>query len=153
MDNEIRIVTGIRQDVSYWQNEQHIWGLALTVIFGLGLLILIVKLLLKRLHCSVEADAEIINLLHTTSTDSDGFRTDQYAPEYLYYYEGQEYRVRSSVYSNGKQYQIGQHVTLYIDPEKPEKFYDRKRDLKNSVFIGAVLGVFFVIGILLLKSA
>ena len=48
---------------------------------------------------------------------------------------------------------IGQHVPLYINPEKPEKFYDRKRDLKNAVFIGIVLGVFFAAGIGLLRLA
>lgn len=153
MGNEIHIVTGIQQDIPYWENEQHIWGLALTVIFGLILLCMIVHSILKWMRCSVNVDAEIIELHHTTSTDSDGFTTDQYAPEYCYYYEGQEYRVRSAVYSNGKQYQIGQHVTLYINPEKPEKFYDRRRDLKNGLFIGIVIAIFFAIGIGLLKSA
>ena len=149
---EMKVVQGIQPDISYWQNEYHIWGIILAGVFGLGLAILVISVLRKRARCSAEVEAEITQLLHSTSTDSDGFTTDTYAPEYTYYYEGQEYRVRSSTYTNGKQYAVGQTVQLFIDPEHPEKFYDRKRDIKNAVFFGFGMGLFFAAGIGLLLT-
>ena len=140
------------QDHPFWQNEYHIWGAILTVLFGLGLALLLFSFFRKLNRCSVEVEAEITRLLHSTSTDSDGFSTDTYAPEYSYEYEGIRYKKASTTYSNGKQYQVGQTVLLRIDPAKPEKFYDRKRDLKNTVFIGIIIGIFLAIGIGLLRT-
>ncbi|MBR4201562.1 MAG: DUF3592 domain-containing protein [Oscillospiraceae bacterium] len=149
---EPKIVQGIQPDVSYWQSEYHIWGAILTALFGAGLAILLIGFFRKLQHCSAEIEAEVTRLLHSTSTDSEGFTMDTYAPEYTYYYEGQEYRVQSKTYTNGKQYAVGQTVQLFIDPEHPEKFYDRKRDLKTTIFMGMIMGVFFAAGIGLLLT-
>ena len=137
---------------SYWHNSNHIWGCILTALFGTGLAILFGGFIRKARRCTAEVNAEITRLLHSTSTDSDGYITDTYAPEYCYCYEGQEYRVSSSTYSNGKQYAIGQTVRLWIDPEKPERIYDRKRDLKNIIIMGLIMCVFIAIGIGLLRT-
>ena len=134
-------------------NSNLVWGILMTVGFGAGLIGVIVSFVRKVRRCSVEVDAQVVGLLHSTSTDSDGHTSDVYAPEYTYYFEGTDYRVHSSVYSNGRQYQIGSIVTLRIDPEHPEKFLDLKRDRKSLILRCVVLGVFFAIGLLLLISS
>lgn len=135
---------------SYWKQGNHIWGCILTVLFGSGILFAAWRFIRKYRRCTVQVKAEVTGIRVHESTDSDGFTSFTSAPEYTYYYEGQQYVRIPSVYSSGEKYQVGDPVLLHIDPEHPEVFTDRKRDVKNIVFICFVMSVFLALGIGLL---
>ena len=136
-------------DSSFW-TPYHIQGLILAVGFGAGAVTMLVFFFRKLLRCSVQVDAEITRLLHSTSRNSDGFETDTYAPEYTYYYNGMRYTKTPTVYTSGSQYEIGTVVRLRIDPAEPETVFDAKREILTTLPIPGIMVIFAASGIWML---
>ena len=93
------------------------------VLYLLGMII-------KRLKCSEEVEATVAELI--PNTDSDSGRT--YYPVFTYRYEGVDYRVKSNFSSWFVKLSEGQQVTLFIDPNKPERFYCPKETIHKVIF-------------------
>lgn len=130
----------------YWSKSAHVGGCIITAIFALMLFFVIRSYVRKKRRCTAGADAEVIDLRVSVSHDSDG-DTTTYAPVYRFWYGGEEHTVTSNIYSSGRQYAVGDRVTLMIDPENPETFFDPGRDRKNAIFFGAIAALFLLFGI------
>ena len=110
-----------------------------------GIIYQSIRYFLKRHRCCMEVEAAISRILERRNSDSDPI----YAPEYTYYFDGQQYVVCSKRYTNFDGYTVGDRVKLYIDPARPGTCQDRKRDLKILIFYIVFCGVFGTVGFLL----
>jgi len=69
---------------------------------------------------------------------------------FSYSYGGESFEVRDSFSSSYCLFNVGDYVELYVDPEKPEKFYCPKETIYKIFFylifvvIGAIVLVIFI---------
>ncbi len=74
-----------------------------------------------------------------------------YKPVYEFEYNGIQFKVTPS-YSTSSRPTVGQAVTLYINPDKPEEFYDPDRDANTIRFLRIFGFVFMGTSVLILFS-
>lgn len=89
--------------------------------------------------CTEEVEAECIDLIRNRSSQSGGSRS--YTPMYRYTYRGKVYEVCNSSYTNYGNPYVGERLTLYVAPEDPEYFFDKRRSLKSGIGI-ILIGAF-----------
>lgn len=92
---------------------------------------------IKRKHlekvCTYEVDATIIGYNTTTSDKGNTL----YAPIYSFWYNGQTREIATDFYTNMGVKEPGTKVTLKINPEKPEEFFNEKsKGYLIAVFVG-----------------
>ena len=142
------LTTALLLTEGYWKQGEHIGGFVIAVIFTVVLVIPYLLYHRKKAHCTAEVDAVVVDLLEQEHTDSEDGYSVTYAPVYSFYFDGQTYRVESKIYSSGRQYEIGEHVTVCVDPENPEKLFDAKRERRTVLYISAISAVFIVSGMI-----
>ncbi len=123
-------------------------GTILTVTTSAAMLFSLIRFFWRLHHCREAVTAEISRL--QSRTDSDGVTTTK--PEYTYYYNGYKYIAFQKTYSNLSSYAVGEQVKIYVNPERPDQFQDRKHDLKDLIFTLIFAGFFFAFGIKMLLS-
>ncbi|WP_366558606.1 DUF3592 domain-containing protein [Ruminococcus sp.] len=94
------------------------------VLYLLGMII-------KRLKCSEEVEATVAELIPNNDSDSG---TACY-PVFLYWYEGAEYRRKSGFSSLFLKFKEGQQVTLFIDPNKPDRIWFPRETIHKVITI------------------
>ena len=132
----------------YWKHGGHIAGFVITVFFTVVPGIALSLYLRKKQRCTAEVEAVVEDIDVREDSDSDGGISITYAPVYGFYFGGQMHRVTSGIYTGKRPYEIGEHVTVCVDPENPEKLFDAKRERKTAVFISAIAAAFIVFGII-----
>ncbi|EWM52485.1 DUF3592 domain-containing protein [Ruminococcus flavefaciens] len=90
--------------------------MALFVVIGLSVLI---GMLITKLKCREEVEAVVDELI----PNHDGETGPSFYPVFLYRYEGVDYRRKSNFAASASKFKVGDPVKLFVDPDKPEKFY------------------------------
>lgn len=113
------------------------------VFFLVGAIMLYVGIAMPKkdkARCSVAVKAEIVDVQSRISTDENS-STCVYAPVYKFYYQGQVYKVRSTLYSN-ERIIVGTDTEIAINPLNPNDFIEPSR--RNFVgILLTVMGVMF----------
>ena len=110
--------------------------------FFIGLCVIvfpIISYLIDCKTCTEEVDAVVIDLI-----PSKGSEHRTYTPLYRYRYNGKDYEVHNSSYSNSGNPHIDEQRTLYIDPNDPETFFDKKR-ARSGIFTFFGIGMIFMV--------
>ena len=131
---------------TYWQQKEHLIGAAFMLLFTVGIIIVLAAFRRKQKRCSVETEGVVAGYDSHISTDIDTGSTEVYAPIFEYWYDGRLCRSTSQYYNGKQNYDIGQKVTLYINPEKPEEFLDYARERKMLLLMVAVLAAIALCG-------
>lgn len=95
----------------------------------------------KMQRCTEIITAVCIRLNERLS-HSDHHTTTVYAPVYNYYYDGQEYTVDETTYSNVGVPEVGSEVEIRINPQQPDDCY---RPMARSRVILYVMGTVFIV--------
>jgi hypothetical protein len=106
-----------------------------------GIVGIILQIMLKK-RCNESVDAEVVDIV--VRNDSDGSSTC--SPVFGYEYGGTYYKRRTRFFSTSSRFSVGDHVTLFIDPNKPERFYCPKETIGRVIFYL----IFMVVGVLTL---
>ncbi len=95
--------------------------------------------------CTLEVEAVVVqNVLSSTGSN----KGSSYYPVFRYEYDGKVYQQKSSSGRKPAKYEIGDKVTLHINPDKPMQFYDEKEDKLVMIIISSIAGFFFVIALI-----
>ena len=124
---------------TYWQQKEHLIGAAFMLLFTAGVIFVLAAFRRKQKRCSAETEGIVAGYDTRISTDSETGDSEVYAPVFEYWYDGHLCRSTSRYYSGKQNYDIGQKVTLYINPDKPEEFLDYARERKMLLLMVAVL--------------
>jgi hypothetical protein len=120
-------------------------ALAVFILVGLGMIIVnFLNNYTKKIHCTEIVTAVCIDLNRRYSIDSsdDIDERPTYAPVFKYYFNGAEYTVTQSYYTNIDVPKIDSEVELHINPDDPEEFY-RPSFWVNFTIYG--MGILFTI--------
>ena len=120
-------------------------ALAVFILVGLGMTVFtFLNNRIKKIHCTEIVTAVCIKLNRKYSFDSsdDIGGRPTYAPVFKYYFNGAEYTVTQSYYTNIDVPKLGSEVQLYINPDNPEEFY-RPSFWVNFTIYG--MGIIFTI--------
>ena len=132
---------------TYWQDTNHQVGIALIAASVIGLiLLLVIRSWIRRRRLWLLIDAEIIGILTKTKNNDDGTTTTFYAPEYTYSFDGKTY-VESGSYFNINLYKVGKRVSLLIDPDHPEKFRVKNKEIIGFLAACVILTLLLIFGI------
>ena len=71
-----------------------------------------------------------------------------YSPVFTYVFKEEMIESCNNVYLSGACYDVGEHVCIYIDPEKPADFYDEKLSKKGLLVTNIVGGAFTAAGLI-----
>lgn len=135
----------------YWQDTYHQVGIALIAALIIGsILLLNIRSRIRRRRLWLLIDAEITGILTTTDTDEKGWTTTLYAPEYTYSFGGNTYTQSSKLYSSSNPHNVGDHVSLLIDPDHPEKFRVKGEETVGFLAACVILILLLIFGIVLL---
>lgn len=98
---------------------------------------------LKEKRCSQEITAEVIEKVVTfTSTNNMTHKTQtRYAPRVKYEWFGNEYETQAEVRQSEQDFEIGDTMTIYINPEDPEDAYFPGR---SAVGGSLIFGIIFL---------
>ena len=100
----------------------------------------------KYARCTAEVDGIVIENILETHTDNDG-TSRSYYPVFKYEYEGRTYTERSNSGRYPAKYQVGDNVTVHVNPDKPSEFYVDKDDFIITLIFSIIGGVFLILGI------
>ncbi|MBO7424089.1 MAG: hypothetical protein J6U23_00280 [Clostridiales bacterium] len=121
----------------------------LALVIGVGVIAVpIISYIYSCKHYTEEVDAVVVDYISHNSSNGHIVKT----PVYEFSYMGKLYRVSNSNFTNYGNPGIDQHVTLLIDPEDPEEFFDKKRGASRifgSFFIGAIFLVVAILGLVI----
>lgn len=119
------------------------------LVIGIGVIAApIVSYIYSCKHYTEEVDAIVVDYL--TQHNSNGHTV--MTPVYEFSYMGKTYRVHNNSYTNYGNPDTDQRVTLLIDPDDPETFFDKKRGASRifgSFFIGAIFLVVSILGLVI----
>lgn len=97
--------------------------------------------------CTVAVSARITDLMKSYFRSSSGkHRTCSYAPIYEFTFNGEKQSVASVLYSSKKP-TIGQEITLMIDPNNVNHFYDPSSRPRTMLIVRVVGIVMLILGI------
>lgn len=117
-------------------------------ILLLGIMIAVVTSLNRKYErCTASADGTVIDNILETHTDDDG-TSRSYYPVFRYEYNGRTYEQKSSNGRYPAKYQIGDTVTVHLNPNKPTEFYVDKVDGIIKLVFSILSGVFILFGVL-----
>ena len=89
----------------------------------------IVKLIIAKKKCTEYVDAAVVEFKIKHSSKGDSFY-----PVLGYRFEGVDYRSSSNFTSAFLRFKVGDQLGLYIDPDKPERFYCPKETIHRILF-------------------
>lgn len=92
--------------------------------------IAIISMIISKIRCTEEVEAVVDELIASKNSDSG----TAYYPVFLYWYEGAEYRRKSGFSSLFLKFKEGEQIRLFIDPNKPERFYCPKETIHKVIF-------------------
>lgn len=102
----------------------------------------------KRKRCCVEIVATIVDALRYRKQGADGPEHYYYAV-YEYQYNGVTYNNESKMGTNGRP-KLGKLRTIYLNPEKPEEYVEKRFLTYLHIVIVTAISVFFsFIGLIL----
>lgn len=105
----------------------------------------------KRKRCSVEIVATIVETLRYRKRGGDGPEHYYYAV-YEYQYNGVTYNNESKMGTNGCP-KIGKLRTIYLNPENPEEYIEKRfLTYLHIVVVTVISGVFSFIGLMLILA-
>ncbi len=105
----------------------------------------------KRKRCSVEIVATIVETLRYWKRGGDGPEHYYYAV-YEYQYNGVTYNNESKMGTNGCP-KIGKLRTIYLNPENPEEYIEKRfLTYLHIVVVTVISGVFSFIGLMLILA-
>ncbi|WP_431767950.1 DUF3592 domain-containing protein [Ruminococcus flavefaciens] len=90
-------------------------------------------------------EAEIIDIMTRETTDSDGYTALYYKPVFRYYYDEHEYISSEIIYYPSIKYQKGDTLTIYINPEFPDKVLNKKIRTKSYIAFGTLCILFSIL--------
>ncbi|MBQ9898463.1 MAG: DUF3592 domain-containing protein [Ruminococcus sp.] len=97
----------------------------------------------KKARCTYEVTATVTENSLERSTDNDGNTSRSYHPVYEYTYNGETFVIKSSSGSNPPVFEVGEEVTAYVNPLKPQEIY-----VPADNTVRTVSTVFMLVGIL-----
>lgn len=126
---------------------------------GVGIIFFIIGFFMYRNQknkegkCTAATTGKVVDLERGTRDASELGEVPKYYPVFEYSIGGQVYRKVSGIGFNKPKLNVGQSVTIYYDPERPEKYYAQEYKFgKNvgSIFLWVGSGCFLVgvVGIL-----
>lgn len=118
-------------------------GIIGTVFLCVGIGIMLWERRLKR-SCTLTCSAEVVDVVKQETHSVDDSRMISWYPVYEYSVNGSVHQKTASVGGRKGQLQIGQKVTIHVNPDNPDEFYCEK------TAAGHIRGVFLGIGILML---
>lgn len=130
------------------ETEKAAVGGVMAVICGILGFILLWRYFREGLCCKTAVEAEIMQIDKST-VKKGGQSVSVYAPVYSYHYNGTHYTHDSNVYT-ADAFEIGQKVTVYIDPNDPAHCRDKRRRNKSALIWGIIFLVLAAVGVLLL---
>lgn len=95
-------------------------------------------------RCSQRIEAKCIDF-KSQYRIIDNSRVLTFCPIYQFYYNGNTYEVCNNIYSNLADFRVNEVYDIYINPNKPEQFYQpaqNKRAAWGSLIVGTILIVF-----------
>ena len=96
------------------------------------------KLRLKR--CCCEVTAEVTNVdIRIDHRNDIAHRRNRYAPMVKYDWQGNEYETQVDVYQSAPRYNVGDKVTVKLNPDRPEEIVVPGRTFMVSAFVFGVL--------------
>lgn len=105
----------------------------------------------KRKRCSVEIIATIVETLRCRKQTGDGPEHYYYAV-YEYQYNGVTYKNESKIGTNGCP-KIGKLRTIYLNPESPEEYIEKRfLTYLHIVIVAAISGIFSFVGLILILA-
>ena len=114
-------------------------ALALFFVVGLGIVLYgIIGPVMLRNKCTQSILGRVVSI---SSKTDDGTRL--YCPTYEIYFRSETHMLCNNVYSNISVPNEGESVELFINPDKPEEFYNPKQNGSLSVFL-IVFGLIFM---------
>lgn len=117
-------------------------GLLLFLAIGIGMLVVpVYNAKLQKQKYSYGITAYVVNVRGRMQN-----RKHLKAPVYQYVYNGVTYRKSSTLYTSGSDFphNEGETVTLLIDPENPDDFYEIGRE-KYTVTFFTIFGIFWTL--------
>ncbi|MGN0633101.1 MAG: DUF3592 domain-containing protein [Oscillospiraceae bacterium] len=89
----------------------------------------------KKEHCSEPVTAVVFDYRHQNASTSASV-----APMMKYTYNGKEYRYTPSTYSNPPEFEIGENVEAFCNPDKPGELYYESRTINLIAAIFSIVG-------------
>lgn len=84
--------------------------------------------------------AEVTNVDIMTDHRNDiAHRRNRYAPMVKYDWQGNEYETQADVYQSALRYNVGDKVTVKLNPDRPEEIVVSGRTFMVSAFVFGVL--------------
>ena len=117
-------------------------GLLLFLAIGVGMLVLpAYNAKLQKQKCSYSVTAYVVKVRSRIQN-----RKHLKAPVYQYVYNGVTYRQSSNLYTSGREFphNESESVTLLIDPENPDDFYEIGRE-KYTITFFTIFGIFWTL--------
>lgn len=111
------------------------------LLFGCFFIVFMVRYRLKCRRYTVKLEAKITGYRRSGSRSAA-------VPQYTYIYDGMIYEQYAEKGKNWCNYRIGQTVTVYVDPENPACFQDRKRDRHILYIVGLLFGIWLFTAVL-----
>ena len=106
-----------------------IFEIILPGIFVLVGVLGIVKVIIAKKKCTEYVEAIVVDIDESSSSDGG----TSFNPVFGYRFNGMEYRRRSTFSSVFLRFNVGDQVELYIDPEKPKRFYCPKEKIHRII--------------------
>lgn len=79
----------------------------------------------NKSSCTEQVIAEVVKMVEHRSTGTGRHKMSgtTYAPVFKYEYDGKEYSYISNVAANPPEYSAGERVTIWVNPNNPNKIY------------------------------
>lgn len=141
-------------------NAGLVYGQLFMAFFFILSLILLIGTIITRIwlkhNCTKEISAvciELRSVWHSGNRERSGQYPLAYAPIFQYVYNNHVYESCDDIYVNVNPVQKGESVILYIDPEHPERFYNKGTGFfhKELSWAGILLSVISLAVIFILQ--
>ena len=113
------------------------------MLVGIPLLVQIVVEKLEQKKCTYAVQGKCVEVKWHYGSSSNGGSTKTYCPVYEYYYNGRTYTGSQGVYTNIIRVSEGEYREIFLNPDKPEIFYEKQMSRTFNV-VSFFLGVIFV---------
>lgn len=108
----------------------------------------------NKSKCTEQVTAEVVKMTEHRSKSTGRHRghSTTYAPVFKYEYDGKEYSYISTVATNPPEFSVGERVTIWVDPNSPNKIYYKPggTSVMLSVLFRIIGGALSIGGVVLL---
>ena len=107
----------------------------------------------KRIKkCTLLVKAKVIDIVRVTSTDFDTLSPNvSWYPVYEYQVGFEKKQNKSKIGAASKKYEKGDVVSLYVDPNHLDDFYEPNNNMKIAYSIFGVIGICMIIACIILQ--